>query len=113
MQDCFRLHPEVYGDELADDEESEAAVNGAPETTNASETADGKEASSPPQTSSTTEVAAPKAAPAPAAPEENRAVPKAAWDATSENDNKKPTPESKPKAKTPKTEAFSAQPSSK
>ncbi|KAK5633708.1 hypothetical protein RRF57_009422 [Xylaria bambusicola] len=30
MQDCFRLHPEVYGDELADDEEAGAAADGAP-----------------------------------------------------------------------------------
>lgn len=28
MQDCFRLHPEVYGDEL---DEDEAAAEGAPE----------------------------------------------------------------------------------
>lgn len=115
MQDCFRLHPEVYGDELADDEESEAAVNGAPETANASERIDAKkEASSPPQTPSpAAEAAAPKAAPAPAVPEKDRAVPKAAWDATSENEKAKPTPDSKPKAETPKTEAFTAQPGSK
>lgn len=31
MQDCFRLHPEVYGDELADDEEA-AAGEAAPGT---------------------------------------------------------------------------------
>ncbi|KAI0460303.1 hypothetical protein F5B21DRAFT_140536 [Xylaria acuta] len=30
MQDCFRLHPEVYGDELAEDDEAAAAVDGAP-----------------------------------------------------------------------------------
>lgn len=24
MQDCFRLHPEIYGDEIADDEDEEA-----------------------------------------------------------------------------------------
>ncbi|KAI1738615.1 hypothetical protein F4680DRAFT_424443 [Xylaria scruposa] len=30
MQDCFRLHPEVYSDELAEDDEAEAAVDGAP-----------------------------------------------------------------------------------
>ncbi|KAI3319454.1 hypothetical protein HD806DRAFT_509030 [Xylariaceae sp. AK1471] len=36
MQDCFRLHPEVYGDELADDDEAAAAVDGtAPEGTSA------------------------------------------------------------------------------
>jgi mitochondrial intermembrane space import and assembly protein 40 len=29
MQDCFRLHPEVYGDELADDEEQAPAAEGA------------------------------------------------------------------------------------
>ncbi|KAI1128994.1 hypothetical protein F5Y10DRAFT_239300, partial [Nemania abortiva] len=28
MQDCFRLHPEVYGDELADDEEAAPAADG-------------------------------------------------------------------------------------
>ncbi|KAI1172000.1 hypothetical protein F4777DRAFT_563458 [Nemania sp. FL0916] len=28
MQDCFREHPEVYGDELADDEQAEAAIDG-------------------------------------------------------------------------------------
>ncbi|KAI0416523.1 hypothetical protein F5X98DRAFT_343494 [Xylaria grammica] len=28
MQDCFRLHPEVYGEELADDDEAAAAVDG-------------------------------------------------------------------------------------
>ncbi|KAI1109838.1 hypothetical protein F5Y14DRAFT_455585 [Nemania sp. NC0429] len=28
MQDCFRLHPEVYGDELAEDEETPAADDG-------------------------------------------------------------------------------------
>ncbi|KAK8090616.1 mitochondrial intermembrane space import and assembly protein 40-B [Apiospora phragmitis] len=109
MQDCFRLHPEVYGDELADDEESEAAVNGAPEPANASETPDTKEASpnaEEPSSPSATE-AAPKATPAPAAPEERRAVPKAAWDATSENE-KKPAPDSKPKAEKPKTETFTA-----
>ncbi|KAI0508849.1 hypothetical protein F5B22DRAFT_377889 [Xylaria bambusicola] len=34
MQDCFRLHPEVYGDELADDEEAGAATaDGAPTDT--------------------------------------------------------------------------------
>ncbi|KAK7982082.1 mitochondrial intermembrane space import and assembly protein 40 [Apiospora saccharicola] len=112
MQDCFRLHPEVYGDELADDEESEAAVNGAPETANAnaSETADAKEASSPPHVPSPPEAATSKAASAPAVPEKDRAVPKAAWDATSENEKAKPTPNSKPKAETPKTEAFTAQP---
>ena len=31
MQDCFRLHPEVYGDELEDDESSESAAPGAAE----------------------------------------------------------------------------------
>ncbi|RYC58616.1 hypothetical protein CHU98_g7610, partial [Xylaria longipes] len=30
MQDCFRLHPEVYGDELAEDDEAAAAADGAP-----------------------------------------------------------------------------------
>ncbi|TRX93529.1 hypothetical protein FHL15_005501 [Xylaria flabelliformis] len=30
MQDCFRLHPEVYSDELAEDDEAETAVDGAP-----------------------------------------------------------------------------------
>ncbi|KAI0467737.1 hypothetical protein F4859DRAFT_493449 [Xylaria cf. heliscus] len=30
MQDCFRLHPEVYGDELAEDDEAAAAGDGAP-----------------------------------------------------------------------------------
>ncbi|CAI4213159.1 unnamed protein product [Parascedosporium putredinis] len=29
MQDCFRLHPEVYGAELMDDEEGEGALDGA------------------------------------------------------------------------------------
>lgn len=29
MQDCFRLHPEVYGEELADDEEAAAGADGA------------------------------------------------------------------------------------
>lgn len=28
MQDCFRLHPEVYGDELADDDEAPATDDG-------------------------------------------------------------------------------------
>lgn len=28
MQDCFRLHPEVYGEELADDEEAAAGADG-------------------------------------------------------------------------------------
>ncbi|TGJ75883.1 hypothetical protein E0Z10_g10949 [Xylaria hypoxylon] len=28
MQDCFRLHPEVYGEELAEDDEAAAAVDG-------------------------------------------------------------------------------------
>ncbi|KAK7956649.1 mitochondrial intermembrane space import and assembly protein 40 protein [Apiospora aurea] len=123
MQDCFRLHPEVYGDELADDEESEAAVNGAPETANASVPADAKETSSakeaPPRdnetttSSSSTKEATPKTPSPFSEPEKDRAVPKAAWDATSENDTKKPTPDSKPKAETPKTEAFAAQPSAK
>ncbi|KAK8119140.1 uncharacterized protein PG998_003766 [Apiospora kogelbergensis] len=120
MQDCFRLHPEVYGEELADDEESEAAVNGAPETTNASETADDvkevsntEEAPIAKQTSVAKE-AAPKAAPAPKPEEDtNSAVPKAAWDATSENDKKKSTPDSEPKAEKPKTETFTAQPGAK
>lgn len=33
MQDCFRLHPEVYGEELNDDEEAEAQapLDDAPE----------------------------------------------------------------------------------
>ncbi|RYP51067.1 hypothetical protein DL768_003511 [Monosporascus sp. mg162] len=31
MQDCFRLHPEVYGDELADDDEAQAPAEDAPE----------------------------------------------------------------------------------
>ncbi|KAI1747051.1 hypothetical protein F4782DRAFT_535830 [Xylaria castorea] len=30
MQDCFRLHPEVYSDELADDDEAATEVDGAP-----------------------------------------------------------------------------------
>ncbi|KAI0191649.1 hypothetical protein F4808DRAFT_443684 [Astrocystis sublimbata] len=30
MQDCFRLHPEVYGDELADDDEAGEREGGAP-----------------------------------------------------------------------------------
>ncbi|KAI0442948.1 hypothetical protein F4803DRAFT_575067 [Xylaria telfairii] len=30
MQDCFRVHPEVYGDELAEDDEAEASGEGAP-----------------------------------------------------------------------------------
>ncbi|KAI0532282.1 hypothetical protein GGR58DRAFT_490828 [Xylaria digitata] len=29
MQDCFRLHPEVYGEELAEDDETAATVDGA------------------------------------------------------------------------------------
>ncbi|KAK7998226.1 AMP dependent ligase/synthetase [Apiospora arundinis] len=119
MQDCFRLHPEVYGDELADDEESEAAVNGAPETANARETPDVKEATNAAeeapiaQETSSPKEAAPKTAPAPTPEEEHRTVPKAAFDATSENDKKKPTPDSKPKAEKPKTEAFTAQPGAK
>lgn len=28
MQDCFRLHPEVYGDDLAEADEAAAAVDG-------------------------------------------------------------------------------------
>ncbi|RYP70233.1 hypothetical protein DL771_005620 [Monosporascus sp. 5C6A] len=31
MQDCFRLHPEVYGDELADDDEAQAPAEDPPE----------------------------------------------------------------------------------
>ncbi|RYO74639.1 hypothetical protein DL764_010792 [Monosporascus ibericus] len=31
MQDCFRLHPEVYGDELADDDEAQAPAEDAPD----------------------------------------------------------------------------------
>ncbi|KAH8166014.1 hypothetical protein CIB48_g2258 [Xylaria polymorpha] len=30
MQDCFRVHPEVYGDELAEDDEAETSGDGAP-----------------------------------------------------------------------------------
>ncbi|KAK9791943.1 hypothetical protein SCARD494_07350 [Seiridium cardinale] len=37
MQDCFRLHPEVYGDELADDDEETPAAEGAPEAGAAAE----------------------------------------------------------------------------
>lgn len=29
MQDCFRLHPEIYGAELEDDEEGEGAAQPA------------------------------------------------------------------------------------
>ncbi|GAP86983.1 hypothetical protein SAMD00023353_2401400 [Rosellinia necatrix] len=29
MQDCFRLHPEIYGEELADDDEAAAAADAA------------------------------------------------------------------------------------
>ena len=42
MQDCFRLHPEVYGEELADDEAdadsaagAQSPTEGSPETANA------------------------------------------------------------------------------
>ena len=35
MQDCFRQHPEVYGDELADDEEGEAPGEAVPEAADA------------------------------------------------------------------------------
>lgn len=38
MQDCFRQHPEVYGDELADDEadaNAQSPTEGSPETANA------------------------------------------------------------------------------
>ena len=31
MQDCFRLHPEVYGEELADDDQAAPADGEAPE----------------------------------------------------------------------------------
>ncbi|KAI0427700.1 hypothetical protein F5Y09DRAFT_24067 [Xylaria sp. FL1042] len=31
MQDCFRLHPEVYGEELADDDEATTTVDGGVE----------------------------------------------------------------------------------
>jgi mitochondrial intermembrane space import and assembly protein 40 len=35
MQDCFRLHPEVYGDELADEEEGQAPEEAVPEAADA------------------------------------------------------------------------------
>jgi mitochondrial intermembrane space import and assembly protein 40 len=37
MQDCFRLHPDVYGDELADDENDNAAGDAATEGASAKE----------------------------------------------------------------------------
>ncbi|KAI1161526.1 hypothetical protein F5B18DRAFT_627902 [Nemania serpens] len=59
MQDCFRLHPEVYGDELADDEEAPAADDGvAAEGTlardNSAKGAAGTESSAPEPTKSAT-----------------------------------------------------------
>jgi mitochondrial intermembrane space import and assembly protein 40 len=40
MQDCFRLHPEVYGDELADDDEEAPApaAEATPEAASAAAT---------------------------------------------------------------------------
>ncbi|ETS75861.1 hypothetical protein PFICI_12805 [Pestalotiopsis fici W106-1] len=38
MQDCFRLHPEVYGDELADDEEETPGAEATPEAASAATT---------------------------------------------------------------------------
>ena len=35
MQDCFRQHPEVYGDELADGEEGQAPGEAVPESADA------------------------------------------------------------------------------
>lgn len=54
MQDCFRLHPEVYGDELADDDEEAPAGEAAPEqsratTQTAPSEGDGSSASATPQ----------------------------------------------------------------
>ncbi|KAI0184180.1 hypothetical protein EV127DRAFT_351051 [Xylaria flabelliformis] len=53
MQDCFRLHPEVYSDELAEDDEAEAAVDGAP-----SEGLSARDASA--ESATTTESSAPE-----------------------------------------------------
>jgi hypothetical protein len=56
MQDCFRLHPEIYGDELADDEE-EAPADGVAEAG----AADGKsmpgetDTASPPSSTTTSD----------------------------------------------------------
>jgi intermembrane space import and assembly protein 40 len=51
MQDCFRLHPEVYGDELADDDEAAAAVDGT--TTEGASARDGPEGGADPDAAAT------------------------------------------------------------
>ncbi|KAJ8130210.1 hypothetical protein O1611_g3419 [Lasiodiplodia mahajangana] len=49
MQDCFRLHPEVYGDELADDEEAAPAAEGVSARDASAEGAPATESSIPNQ----------------------------------------------------------------
>jgi len=41
MQDCFRLHPDVYGDELADDENENAAGDSATEVASVKDAPEG------------------------------------------------------------------------
>jgi intermembrane space import and assembly protein 40 len=72
MQDCFRKYPEVYGSELADDEDEEAP---APEGALA-KTEDGAKP-------------AEKTAPATPAEEGKAELPKKATDATEANEEKK------------------------
>jgi mitochondrial intermembrane space import and assembly protein 40 len=96
MQDCFRKHPEVYGDELADDEEdtAEGEAGAAAPARTAAKDADGAapERATAPTTSSSV--------PADDLPETS--TPKNAYDATSansappsEDELKKPAPEEK------------------
>lgn len=77
MQDCFRLHPEVYGEELADDDQAAPADGEAPEGVLA------KDASTESAGASTADTTAKEAAPE-APPETTKAV-KRATDATEAN----------------------------
>ena len=93
MQDCFRKHPEVYGDELADDEE------GAPPS---EEGAEGEAAPAPARTASKDSETATTSPAAPVEQALEDVAPKKTYDATaantqppSEEELKKPAPEEK------------------
>ncbi|KAI1200703.1 hypothetical protein F5X97DRAFT_292648 [Nemania serpens] len=91
MQDCFRLHPEVYGDELADDEETQGGDDGVPAEgisarDNSAQGAAGTESSTPEPTRTTTtpakEVAGTSAKTREANLEGDKAAPKSSTPAT-------------------------------
>lgn len=94
MQDCFRQYPDVYGAELADDEEEGETTAPAPEAAEAAPTKQASEESAAAKPTTESATTAEKSIPSSSekhdeeVKEPGEEVPKAAFDATSANKGK-------------------------